>query len=89
MYALTLNQTNLDILRQGQIRYLVIDLRLTDDIPEYPYVFEQSEPDSGNHTTPMPLAAVQKWESYQGVTRIYDSGDIIVYDIGGLTDAPS
>jgi hypothetical protein len=89
MYAVTLDQTNLDVLRLGHIRYLVVDLRLTEDIPEYPYVFEQSEPDAGNHTAPMPLAAVRKWESLQGVTRIYDSGDIIIYDIGGLTDAGS
>jgi hypothetical protein len=89
MYAVTLGQTNLDILRQGRIHYLVVDLRLTEDIPEYPYVFEQSEPGAGNHVNPMPLAAVRKWESFQGVTRIYDSGDIIVYDIGGLTNAGS
>jgi len=89
MYGVTLGQSNLDVLRQAGIEYLVVDLRLGRDVPLYPYVFEQSEPDSGNHTEPMPLAALQKWDSLPGVSRIYDSGDIIVYDIARLVDAAS
>src|SRR5262245_28755892 len=86
MYAVDLGQTQIDVLRRGGVRYLVVDLRLTRDVPEYPYIFEQSEPDSGNHISPMPEAAVEKWDGLPGVTRIYDSGDIIVYDIQDFLD---
>jgi hypothetical protein len=87
MYAQTLDPTLIGILRQGGIRYVVVDLRLARDVPVYAYVFEQAEPGAGNHTTPMPLAVLQKWDVLPGVRRIYDSGDLIVYDIQGYLDA--
>ena len=81
MYARTLGTTLIDILRTGGIRYVVVDLRLARDVPVYPYVFEQAEPNAGQHTTAMSLQVLQKWDAIPGVTRIYDSGDIVVYDI--------
>jgi hypothetical protein len=87
MYARTLGPNLIDILRQGRIRYVVVDLRLAEDVPVYAYVFEQAEPGAGSHTAPMPLAALQKWDGLPGVHRIYDSGDLIVYDIQGYLDA--
>ena len=39
------------------------------------------------HTSPIPLAALQKFDTLKGVTRIYDSGDIVIYDMRGLVNA--
>lgn len=86
MLAQTLGRGQLDIMRQAGIRYVVVDLRLARDVPVYKYWFESAEPDAGQHTTPIPLAALQKFDGLRGVTRIYDSGDIIIYDVRGLVD---
>lgn len=89
MFDTSLTPADVALLQRGGIEYVVVDLRLAADIPAYAYVFEQDEPNAGNHTTPMPLPALQKWDSIPGVTRIYDSGDIVIYDIRGLADAAS
>jgi hypothetical protein len=89
MYARALSPTDLATLRAGHIRYVVVDLRLTRDLPIYPYVFEQSEPNAGDHKFPIAPAAAQKWDTLQGVRRIYDSGDIVIYDVGGLVNGGS
>jgi len=86
MLAQTLGRGELDIMRRAGIRYVVVDLRLARDVPVYKYWFESAEPDAGQHTTPIPLAALQKFDGLRGVTRIYDSGDIIIYDVRGLVD---
>ncbi|HEX5239888.1 MAG TPA: hypothetical protein VFW20_02720 [Candidatus Limnocylindrales bacterium] len=80
-----LSEADLATLRDGHIDYVVVDLRLAQAPPVYPYYFEQSEPDGGSHTTPVPLVSLQKFDSLPGVLRIYDSGNIIVYDVRGLT----
>ena len=86
MLAQTLGRGELDIMRRAAIRYVVVDLRLARDLPVYGVLFEASEPDAWRHTTPIPLAALQKFDGLRGVTRIYDSGDIIIYDVRGLVD---
>jgi hypothetical protein len=86
MFAPTIGRSELDIIRRGNIHYVVVDLRLARDVPVYPYYFESAEPDAGQHTTPFPLASLQKFDGLPGVTRIYDSGDIIIYDVRGLVD---
>jgi hypothetical protein len=86
MFAQTLDPAMLDVMRRARIRYVVVDLRLARAPPVYGVYFERSEPDAGRHTTPIPLAALQKFDGLRGVTRIYDSGDIIIYDVRGLVD---
>jgi hypothetical protein len=88
MFAPRIGPDELDLLRRAQIRYVVVDFRLARDPPIYKYYFESAEPDGGNHTTPMPLASLQKFDGLPGVARIYDSGDIVIYDIRGLVIGP-
>jgi hypothetical protein len=87
VFAQKLGPGEMDVLVRGRIRYVVVDLRLARDVPIYKYYFESAEPDAGRHSTPIPLAALQKFDTLKGVTRIYDSGDIIIYDMRGLVDA--
>ena len=86
MFDQRVGPVELDVMRRGGIHYLVVDLRLARDLPVFSVYFESAEPDAGRHTTPIPLAALQKFDGLRGVTRIYDSGDIIIYDVGGLVD---
>jgi hypothetical protein len=86
MFAGRVGPAELDVMRRAGIRYVVVDLRLARDLPVFGVYFESAEPDAGRHTTPIPLAALQKFDGLRGVTRIYDSGDIIIYDVRGLVD---
>jgi len=86
MFAPIIGRSELDTIQRGAIRYVVVDLRLASDVPIYKYYFESAEPDAGQHTTPIPLASLQKFDGLPGVTRIYDSGDIIIYDVSRLVD---
>jgi hypothetical protein len=86
MFSSTIGPGELDLLRRAAIRYIVVDFRLAKDPPVYSYYFESAEPGAGNHTTPMPLASLLKFDVLPGVTRIYDSGDIVIYDIRGLVN---
>jgi len=88
MFARTLGPNELSVMREARVRYVVVDLRLSTDLPAYPFYFESAEPDAGAHTEPIPVEALQKFEGRPGVTRVYDSGDIRIYDVGGLVDAP-
>jgi hypothetical protein len=88
MFARTLGPNELSVMREARVKYVVVDLRLSTDLPSYPFYFESAEPDAGAHAEPIPVEALQKFEGRPGVTRVYDSGDIRIYDVSGLVDAP-
>jgi hypothetical protein len=79
-----LSDDDLRVLQEGGIDFVLADLRTTRNLPVYPYYYEQAEPEAGSHRTPWPLGGLQKWESMAGVDRLFDSGDIVMYDVRGL-----
>jgi hypothetical protein len=87
MFAPAITSIELNVLRREQIRYVVVDLRISRDLPVVNVYFDVTEPDAGQHTVPFPLPALEKFDGLDGVTRIYDSGDIVIYDVRGLVDA--
>jgi len=76
------------ILREAKVRYLVVDLRLSKALPSIGIYFEVGEPDSYHHTVPIDLKALTKFETIPQINRVFDSGDIVIYDVGGLINAP-
>lgn len=74
----------LEILQRGQIRYVVVDRRLGEQIPVLGLYVEQGETDGFHHTTPLDQAALNKFDGVKGVLRVFDSGDIVIYDVRGL-----
>lgn len=70
--------------RDQGLQYVVVDLRMSE-----------SKPASGTYFTdqltacpaPIPRSNLLKFESVTGVSRIYDSGDILVYDVRAVTGA--
>ena len=64
------------------IHYVLADLRLTRNLPvSGSYWF--MDPNAGRYTHPLPLIDMSKFNSAPGVTRIFDSGDIVIYDLSG------
>lgn len=67
--------------------YVVVDYRLTTELPELGVFVEIGEPGGMNHIQPLSDAALGKFDLLPGVSRIYDAGNVIIYDIRVLNDA--
>jgi len=76
------------ILRSARVRYLVVDLRLSTALPSVGIYFEVGEPGSYQHTTPISSQALTKFKTIPQINRVFDGGDIVIYDVGGLFNAP-
>src|SRR5205085_11948391 len=83
-----LDPTEVSHLKRARVRFLVVDLRLTTALPTIGFYFEPGEPGSFQRTKPLSLQARTKFNSIAQINRIFDSGDIIIYDVEGLTNAP-
>lgn len=70
-----------EALSQG-VQYVLADLRLTKQLPVMGQYFA-TDPNTGNYTHPLPLVDMSKFNDAPGVTRIFDSGDIVIYDLYG------
>lgn len=75
---------DLSLLRQARVHYLVIDLRLSTSLPLLGYYYEVTEPGAFHHAGPMDRAALTKFNSVPQINRLFDNGDIVIYDTGVL-----
>ncbi len=69
------------------LEYLLIDRRLSRGLPVFGIYYEEGEIAAGPHTTPVALRVLTKWDLVPQVDRIFDSGDIQIYDVRGLSGA--
>lgn len=67
------------------IGYVVVDLRMSEQKPATGTYFADQ---STKCPSPVPRRDLLKFDAVPGVSRIYDSGDIIVYDLRVVTHAP-
>jgi hypothetical protein len=68
------------LLQDLAIEYLWVDLRLSRQLPASGAYFPV-DPQAQRHTTPVPFARLVKFTAIPGVSRLYDSGDIQIYDM--------
>jgi hypothetical protein len=76
------------ILQRGKVHYLVVDRRLSTDLPLFGVYFEAGEPESFQHTAPVDAGALAKFDAVGNISRIYDDGDIAIYDVSDISNAP-
>ena len=77
------------IVSQGGIEYLVVDRRLSTGLPVVGHYFDRGERRIlGDVNTPLDPHILAKWDSEADVSRIFDSGDIQLYDVTALADPP-
>jgi hypothetical protein len=76
------------ILREDRLQYLVVDRRLSSGLPRVGSYFNV---DVSNtlQSEPINPAALAKFDSVKNVSRLFDSGDIIIYDVEAITDEPA
>ncbi|TIY08240.1 MAG: hypothetical protein E5V18_06745 [Mesorhizobium sp.] len=78
--AETLRPDEFWALARSDIDFLLIDLRLTTAPPVLGFYFEPWQ----RQGTPLSGAELLKFNDIKGVTRIYDNGWIVIYDVRGL-----
>ena len=76
-------------LRRGGVQYIVVDRRLSTALPRVGFYYDEEEPNLLHYSKPIDPAALAKFDGVQNVSRIYDSGDIVIYDVEAITSAPS
>jgi hypothetical protein len=64
------------------IGYVLVDRRLSQMLPVSGQYFPV-DPNVGKYTRPLPLAGLTKFNHVPGVARVYDSGNIVIYDLKG------
>lgn len=75
-------RVQLQIIQNRGLRYVVVDRRLSTDLPLVGVYFEKSEELAYAHEEPLEPGSLEKFDDVAGVDRIYDNGDIRIYDVG-------
>ncbi|BCJ48555.1 hypothetical protein Asp14428_00300 [Actinoplanes sp. NBRC 14428] len=63
------------------IQYLVVDRRLSEQLPEGEAYFE-NDPNAGAITRPLTATQIAKFDTLTAVDRLYDNGTVRVYRMG-------
>jgi hypothetical protein len=73
------------IVRDGGIQYLVADRRLTTGLPVVGHYFDRGEESFvGRREAPLDPVLLDKFDRLPQVSRVFDSGNIRIYDIRAL-----
>jgi hypothetical protein len=70
-----------------KITFIAVDLRLADQVPADGYYFT-NDPRQGSYKSPIPLRDLTKFASIPGMSRVFDDGTIVVYDVVGSAYDP-
>ncbi|HET9899596.1 MAG TPA: hypothetical protein VFR46_00785 [Actinomycetes bacterium] len=71
-------------LKVGRVKYVLVDRRLSSALPLVGVYTERGESRGGRLTEPIDPAALGKYDVEPGVSRLYDSGNIQIYDVSGF-----
>jgi len=78
-YAPTVSPSEVKLSQALNLHYIVVDLRLSTTLPAVGEYFETDAPNR-----PIPLASLTKFDSLAGINRVFDSGNIAIYDVSEL-----
>jgi hypothetical protein len=67
------------------VQYVLVDRRLSQSLPASGTYFPGSST-TGNQ--PIPIADLTKFNQIPGAARVYDNGDIVIYNLRGIRSAP-
>ena len=70
------------------VRFIVVDRRLTDQLPVTGAYFESGEPGAGRHREPLPPALLTKFTHTPGLSLLVDTGAIQLYDARPVNHSP-
>jgi hypothetical protein len=70
------------LVKNKRITYVVADSRITEQLPAAGFYFSP-DPHQGNYKKPLARASIDKFNSVPGVSRVFDDGTIVIYDLAG------
>jgi hypothetical protein len=78
----TFDKTVVDGLRAGRVDYVVIDRRLVHGVPPNTGIyFDSGEAPVNGWEEPLAASTLAKFDGVPGVNRVFDSGDLQIYDV--------
>lgn len=85
-----LRPRELSIARAKNVQYVLVDERLTRQLPARGIYFERGEPGANDYTRPLSLFALDKFNRPQKArpSRLFDSGDIRIYGLRSREPGP-
>jgi hypothetical protein len=86
-FSPTFNSRDWATIHAFGIRYVLVDLRLSTGLPYLGLYFSSNEPLAGHYTHPIPRVDLTKFATVAGLVRIYDNGDIQIYEVGMKVDS--
>jgi hypothetical protein len=84
-FASAFGRSTRRLVRDRQIDFVVVDRRLSRQRPVTGSYFPRQLPQAGNE--PIPGAALDKFDHVPGISRVYDNGPIVIYDLRGIDHA--
>jgi hypothetical protein len=72
------------VISNDVIDYIVVDRRLSHEVPAGGFYFESSEPQANAWDEPISFGALRKFNHVRGLSRIFDNGAIAIYDTSGI-----
>jgi hypothetical protein len=83
LFSASLGTEEYNALKGGDVDYILVDMRLTQALPRLGVYFERGE-DPLLHAAPPEPAVLLKFSQMTRVSRPFDNGYIIIYDVTGL-----
>jgi len=78
--SLQFNDADRLLLIHKRVSFIVVDKRLTQDLPTAGYYFSD-DPNRGLYTTPLSSSTIGKFRTALGLSCIYDDGTISIYSV--------
>jgi hypothetical protein len=82
----TLGPTERQLMTTAQVDYMLVDMRLTEQLPMVGVYFEGGEPRPSEKRTPLSVEALAKFDNVDNMSRLFDSGHIRIYDAGAIRE---
>lgn len=81
----TLTARDRAIIKERSLDHVLTDLRLTQELPAFGSYFPD-DPNAFRYTQPLEPGRLTKFATMPQTSRIYDSGDIAIYDVRAARD---
>lgn len=85
-FSESFDETDRRVISNDAIDYIVVDRRLSHELPAGGYYFESNEPGANEYESPIPPRALRKFNHVTGLSRIFDNGAIAIYDTSGVRE---
>jgi len=83
-FAPAIGNNERELMSRVNLKYILVDKRLSTNLPLVGVYFEGGEPNDNTYTEPIPLASLEKFEHTPNVDEVFNDGNISIYDVSRL-----